>query len=154
MLEYILKMNKYDKWANQRVLDRILVDKPKDEKIVSLFSHILKSEDVWLKRILNIEPETQNFNLPFMIDELQSSLNEVSSLADNVILSLTEDKLTNLIEYSNLQGKRFGNRISDILIHVFNHATYHRGQIAKLFRKEELRAPITDYIIFIREKSK
>ncbi|MBX2977088.1 MAG: hypothetical protein KF721_13230 [Ignavibacteriaceae bacterium] len=154
MLDNILKMSKYDKWANQRVLDRILVDKPKEEKIVSLFSHILKAEDVWLKRILNIEPETQNFNLPFVIDELQNCLNEVSSLADNFILSLTEEKLTNLIEYSNLQGKKFSNRISDILIHVFNHATYHRGQIAQLFRKEELRAPITDYIVFIREKSK
>lgn len=154
MLEYILNMNKYDKWANQRVLDRILVDNPKDEKIVALFSHILKAEDVWLNRILEVQYDAQNFNNPLRSDELQSYLNEVCISSDKLVQSLTEEKLSQVIDYSNLQGNKLGNRLSDILIHIFNHATYHRGQIAQLFRKEELRAPITDYIVFKKEKSK
>lgn len=153
MLEYFLNMHKYDKWANQRVLDRILVDNPKEDKIVSLFTHILKADDIWLKRINNEPINTDNFAQSLNVTELQNFLNELNGLTDNYFSTLTEEKLSQVIEYNNLQGKKFGNKLSDILIHLFNHATYHRGQIAQLFRKEDLRAPITDYIVFKREKS-
>jgi uncharacterized damage-inducible protein DinB len=153
MLEYVLNIHKYDKWANQRVLDRIVVDKPKEERIVYLFSHILKADDVWLKRIMNEQFDSDNFQASIETAELQNFLNNLNQDYDNYFSTLTEDTLSQVIEYSNLQGKKFGNKLSDILIHLFNHATYHRGQIAQLFRKEELRAPITDYIVFKREKT-
>ncbi|MDP3830353.1 MAG: hypothetical protein Q8Q47_03730, partial [Ignavibacteriaceae bacterium] len=116
MLEYILNMHKYDKWANQRVLDRILVDKPKEEKIVSLFTHILKADDIWLKRINNEPINTDNFAQSLNVTELQNFLNELNGLTDNYFSTLTEEKLSQVIEYSNLQGKKFGNKLSDILI--------------------------------------
>lgn len=42
-------------------------------------------------------------------------------------------------------------RIADILLHVCNHATYHRGQLITLGRKVGLiNPPRTDYIYYIR----
>jgi uncharacterized damage-inducible protein DinB len=153
MREFIQNMHKYDKWANQRVLDRIIVDKPKEEKIVYLFSHILKANDIWLKRIIGEKTDPENFNVSLSLAELQNYLNNLIKDSDNYYDALSDESLKQVIEYSNLQGKKFGNKLSDILTHLFNHATYHRGQIAQLFRREELRAPITDYIVFKREKS-
>lgn len=34
--------------------------------------------------------------------------------------------------YSNIKGEKFTSTLDDILIHVFNHSTYHRGQVALL----------------------
>ncbi|MCH8545596.1 MAG: DinB family protein [Cryomorphaceae bacterium] len=42
-------------------------------------------------------------------------------------------------------------RIEDILLHVCNHATYHRGQLITLGRQVGLsKPPRTDYIYYIR----
>ncbi|MXV17131.1 DinB family protein [Hufsiella ginkgonis] len=38
------------------------------------------------------------------------------------------------------------NSVVDIIYHVTNHSTYHRGQVATQFRLHEIACPATDYI--------
>ncbi|WP_414711827.1 DinB family protein [Sphingobacterium sp. UBA1498] len=46
----------------------------------------------------------------------------------------------------------FHNKVNDILLHVFNHGTYHRAQIASEMRRNGVEPINTDYITFIRLK--
>lgn len=46
----------------------------------------------------------------------------------------------------------FTNTIGDILFHIVNHSTYHRGQIASDFRESDIEPLNTDYIMFKRDK--
>jgi len=41
----------------------------------------------------------------------------------------------------------------DILLHVVNHKTYHRGWVADMFFQENVRPPATDLPVFLREAS-
>ena len=54
------------------------------------------------------------------------------------------------IAYTNSQGQPFANTAGDILFHVINHSTYHRGQIALLFRQNGMEPLVTDYIFYKR----
>ncbi|MBI3466927.1 MAG: hypothetical protein HY000_28265 [Planctomycetes bacterium] len=45
----------------------------------------------------------------------------------------------------------YRNTVCDILIHVVNHSSYHRGQLAILLGQEEKTPPVTDYIAYLRD---
>jgi uncharacterized damage-inducible protein DinB len=53
-----------------------------------------------------------------------------------------------------MAGDSYQNKIEDILIHVGNHGTYHRGQIAMLLREKGYNPVSTDYILYDRSISK
>jgi len=59
-------------------------------------------------------------------------------------------QLSSIIEYQNSNQQRFKNSLEDILIHLFNHGTYHRAQIAMDLRQHGLEPIKTDYINFVR----
>ena len=39
----------------------------------------------------------------------------------------------------------------DILLHIVNHKTYHRGWVADMFFQENVRPPATDLPVYLRE---
>ena len=54
----------------------------------------------------------------------------------------------------NIKGERWTYRLAEILAHVVNHGTYHRGQLAHLLRDSGMAAPSTDYLIFVQDRQK
>ena len=58
--------------------------------------------------------------------------------------------LNNIILYKTTKGQAFENKTSDILFHIINHSTYHRGQIAADFRQTGTEPLSTDYIFYKR----
>jgi uncharacterized damage-inducible protein DinB len=60
--------------------------------------------------------------------------------------------LDTLVEYTNTKGEKFANTRQDILLHVVNHSTYHRGQIASALKHAGIDPPTTDYIFYKRSR--
>ncbi|TNF76236.1 MAG: damage-inducible protein DinB, partial [Bacteroidetes bacterium] len=54
------------------------------------------------------------------------------------------------IIYENTEGRSFSNTLQDILFHIVNHSTHHRGQITMDFRKNGMDPPLLDYILYKR----
>jgi len=54
------------------------------------------------------------------------------------------------IEYKNSSGRVFHNRVQDVIFHVANHSTYHRGQMAAEFKQSGLNPLVTDFIVYKR----
>lgn len=75
--------------------------------------------------------------------------NEASPLLEQQIL-LSAELQSEIIEYKNSTGKTFQNSRYDILIHVLNHGTYHRAQIATELRGHGIEPINTDYITYMR----
>ncbi len=66
--------------------------------------------------------------------------------------ALSDADLLRPFSYRNLKGEAFTQPLLDSLVHVVNHSTYHRGQIATMYRQAGHAAPATDLIVFKREK--
>ena len=45
-----------------------------------------------------------------------------------------------------------GETGSEILLHIVNHSTYHRGYVAQMFYQVPARPPTTDLPVFLRER--
>jgi uncharacterized damage-inducible protein DinB len=70
----------------------------------------------------------------------------------NWIKSTQEDYFTAIIEYKNLKGEIFHEYLFHILLHLFNHGTYHNGQLVTMFHHLGLeKIPATDFIVWSRE---
>lgn len=111
-----------------------------------LFSHMLGAHHIWNHRILARQND-------YGVWELLPSakLNEINlKNFDDSTHILENLDLNNTISYRNSKGQAFRNKVSDILFHIINHSTYHRGQIAADFREIGLEPLVTDYIFWKR----
>ena len=65
---------------------------------------------------------------------------------------ISEFDLERSITYTNLAGKQFTYSLSQLLWHLVNHQTYHRGQITTLLRQLGASAPGIDYLVFVESR--
>lgn len=117
------------------------------QKSISLFSHLLNAHHIWNARIENREPVYTVFQLHEVKEWGELHYENQRSSFD--ITSNTDD-FEKRIDYENSEGRLFTNTIHDILFHIINHSTYHRGQIAMDFRLNNFEPITTDYIFYKR----
>lgn len=143
MKSFFEELFQYNQHCNQRLTDVFLQESAKvDTKSVDLFSHILNAHHIWNHRISGRKPEygvwdNHAINAFATID--QGNHEDTWSI-------LAACDLTNDIAYHTSTGHPFVNTVHDTLFHVINHSTYHRGQLALLFRQYGVEPLVTDYI--------
>ncbi len=116
------------------------------EKSVKWFNHILNAHLVWNNRILKQAGPLNSWDMHDV-----TALREMDQVNYNTSLQILDNfDLDTAIDYSTFKGEPFTNTVRDILFHVVNHSTYHRGQIAADFRQTGLEPLTTDYIFFKR----
>ncbi len=69
----------------------------------------------------------------------------------NKIESLENEFFQSILTYRNLKGDQFSQPVYQVLHHIFNHSTYHRGQLVTMLRQVGLeKIPSTDFIAWAR----
>lgn len=147
MKAHYQKLFAYNTWANDRFAEVIGQMKVPDTEILRLFSHIANAQVIWLERLQNQQNTVGVWN-EYNPEKAIGMVKE-SSLALETFVSQTE-AFDNTVAYKNSKGHQFETGASDILTHVANHGTHHRGQIATLLRKKEITPPASDFIFFVR----
>lgn len=132
----------YNNHYNTKLAQSIIVNQnAASTKTIKLFSHILNAHQIWNSRIVG---ETSTFGVWDIHDPADfDSLIETNHINSKSILDTFS--LRDQIQYSKDKGQK---KIHDVLFHIINHSTYHRGQIATNFRKNGLEPIATDYIFF------
>ncbi len=140
----------YTHHCNQQ-LAAVLNEQPEkiDMKSMVLFSHMLNAHQIWNNRILG---------QPTGCTVWENRPNNTFTAIDlhnynQTLILLGKFGLTDEIAYTTGNGKAFVNTVGNILFHVINHSTYHRGQIALLFRQNGVEPLATDYIFYKRSAS-
>ena len=148
MKEYFLKLYQYNAWANRRVIGCLERQAVNDEKILSLFSHLLSAQFIWLNRIKGLP--TTPFPL-WKVYELHELKSMVDDSAKNWLTFIRETgSFDRILKYNNYTGDYYENNVEHIMMHLVNHGTYHRGQIALLLRQKGFEPVNTDFITYDR----
>ncbi len=152
----------YTDWANDRMIAAIrgLSDEQYTREITSSFpsvratlGHIAGAEWIWLQRWKGTSPAAQpEWAVDAPVDLLANELRKVASERQTFLRSIDDEALMQPLGYRNLKGDTFTNRLIDILSHVANHSTHHRGQLTTMLRQAGAVPPVTDLIVFFREK--
>jgi uncharacterized damage-inducible protein DinB len=56
-----------------------------------------------------------------------------------------------VVSYRAPDGLAFSHPLGQLIRHVVNHSTYHRGQLATLLRQLGQTPPSTDFTKYLRE---
>jgi len=115
-------------------------------RIQKLICHTLNAQNVWTTRILRT-PNTQGVWELFDLNDLQQLNIDNHNLS---IQMLAETKLEETMEYVDTIGETFSNKIEDMVYHMINHGTYHRGQIIADLKAEGVTPIPTDFIFLKR----
>ncbi|CAM3999130.1 Uncharacterized damage-inducible protein DinB (forms a four-helix bundle) [Pedobacter westerhofensis] len=139
---------KYNNWANSLLLNTLVTHSDVlPESCIKLFSHIVNAQIIWLCRINGVQPQVTVWEL-HEIEACSLLLNVSSNELSE--LDYPETAESPIIKYANSTGDFYETSVADILLHIFNHGTYHRAQIAKEMKINNLKPINTDYIQFIR----
>lgn len=115
-----------------------------------------ETERNWLKRLQfkeNIPAGGAPVSLSF--DEVAGALLQESKMVKEWIEKVTAEKIEHVIAYQNSRREQFKQPVFQILLHLFNHQTYHRGQLVSMFHQLQLKnIPNTDFISWSRLQKK
>jgi len=149
MKEHLAILLGYEKWANKKILDALKTLKEPDERCLELMSHILLVQMVWHNRIVN-QPQPPIWDKKSLAD-LYKIHEENSKTLDAFFTKLTDKDFYNVVKYKDSSSNLHENTLKDLLTHLFNHGTHHRGQIKERLRGKVAEMPLTDLIFFLRE---
>jgi uncharacterized damage-inducible protein DinB len=146
MIEFFKDIFEYHNHFNQKLADLLSENRDQiSERTKKLFSHSINAHQLWNSRILNFDPfavlQMHSFEKVKIIDK--------ENYLDTLKI-LKEYDLENKIEYQNSKGQKFENSIQQILFHIANHFTHHRGQIISNLRQRGIEPLVTDYIFYKR----
>lgn len=148
---------RYTRWASQKLLDAAacLDDETRQrflgvshESIVKTLGHTYLADRIWYTRV--VEPD-----LPLETDApwemLATKWQEILDGWERWATSLDDAALERVVAYRSLNGDPFESPVWQIVLHVVNHATLHRGQVMAMLRQVGVKPPGTDLIFYYRE---
>jgi uncharacterized damage-inducible protein DinB len=148
MKKYFLKLYQYNAWASKRVLGTLKRQHVEDEKILSLMGHVVAAQFLWLHRIKGLPPPDVKLWGEYSLDQLLSLAEKAGQEWLNFVES-TED-FNREMTYKNYVGELYTNNVEMIMIHLVNHSSYHRAQVAMLLRQKGFEPINTDFITYDR----
>jgi uncharacterized damage-inducible protein DinB len=152
---------RYSGWASRKLLDAARSLNPEDltrkvgvshESILGTLSHIHFADRIWYSRVVDPkEPLIKEADLPTLEREWWDIQRKWETWAEG----LSDSGLERVVAYKSLDGKgAFENVTRDILLHLVNHATLHRGQAVGMIRQLGIAPPVTDLIFYHRETAR
>jgi len=148
----------FNRWANHRVHEMVsgLTDEElrRDLKnsfpsVLDTLVHSLSAEWVWMERLKGDSPaampaEFRTYGVP----QLTERWRRLEAEQQAYVTKLTKSELARVVAYRNMKGEPRDYPLWQILRHVVNHATYHRGQIAGMVRQMGKVPLATDMVVF------
>lgn len=152
----------FNAWANHRMLAaaEVLTAEQFTKPLGSSFSsardtlvHIWAVEWLWLERLQGRSPASFPDAKEFVdLGSLRARWAETEKRWLEYVSRLDESELDEEIDYTTLSYGPSRDPRWQIMQHVANHGTYHRGQVTTMLRQLGAKGVGTDLITFYRER--
>jgi len=165
MLDHWRGMLAYETWANERAIASLesvpesARTSPAWDRAVRLIPHNQLARQVWLWRLSATAYESPREWFPAMSPaETRRLCATVDALWGNFFEALAgeaargRDPLAREVRYTSSEGRAYVSRVDEIVAHVLNHSTYHRGQVARLVAECGGQRASTDLIAMTRRE--
>ena len=147
MQNFFHQLFDYNFYCNKGFIEEYSSLKGLPKNTVQLFSHILNAHHIWNGRILG---EIAKYDVWKEHDiESWEDIHYQNQRTSFEIIKNAND-FDKRITYENSKGNVFSNSLKDILFHIINHSTHHRGQILMDLRSNGIEPNSLDYIFYKR----
>jgi uncharacterized damage-inducible protein DinB len=163
MKELLKQYAAFNNWANQRIIEAILQapEEKQQQEIPSSFPtlqatllHMWDAESAWWQRIKLQERlimPSDNFN--GTLKDITTGITQLDQQWLEWVTNASEAAIEHVVQYYNSKKEHFKQPGWQIILHVCNHNTYHRGQLVSMLRQLGIeKIPATDFVIWTRKK--
>lgn len=161
MKELLKQYAAYNYWASKLIFDVILklTEEEQQKELPSSFNslyktilHMWDAENIWWQRMkLQDRLVIPSENFKGSMQDVINSLLQQSKQWEDWIANASDMSIDHVFQYQNSKKEQFKQPIYQMLLHVFNHGTYHRGQLINMLRQLNVKKiPQTDFIIWSR----
>ncbi|HMD48157.1 MAG TPA: DinB family protein [Bryobacteraceae bacterium] len=149
----------YSAWASQRLLDAAAKLSPEeltrdfktaDKCVLDTLVHVYAADRIWLSRVLAepratfVDPEDRDLTL------LQSEWPALQQRWKLWLRDFGDGDEARQISYKDLRGNPYTQPVWQIVLHLVNHGTHHRGQVSGFLRAMGQTPPALDLITYYR----
>jgi uncharacterized damage-inducible protein DinB len=153
----------YNAWADHRTLEACtgLSEEQFTRDLGSSFRsvrdtlvHIMLVEWLWLERWHGRSPTSYAANAEFPnLESVRVRWSEIERDLLDYVASLTPEEVQRVVHHKTTAGLPQAQPLWQMLQHLVNHGTYHRGQVATMLRQLGAKPVATDLIFFYRERA-
>ena len=149
----------YSAWASQRLLDVAAKLSPEeltrdfktaDKCVLDTLVHVYAADRIWLSRVLAepratfVDPEDRDLTL------LQSEWPALQQRWKLWLRDFGDGDEARQISYHDMRGNPYTQPVWQIVLHLVNHGTHHRGQVSGFLRAMGHTPPALDLIAYYR----
>ena len=155
-------LTRYNQWANKLVFEAAF--KLPEEEVTkvrpTLFKNIVHSlnHNYVIDRIFQAHLEGREHGYTARntaewppLEELWRAQQEVDAWYVRWSDALDEVDLDRRVDFKFVGGGEGSMTRGEIILHIVNHTSYHRGFVADLFHQIPARPPTTDLTVFLRD---
>ncbi len=169
---YFSQLASYNQWMNGKLYDAAAAlseDELRRDRgaffgsVFGTLNHIAIGDILWFKRIARHLPDLASLKwveqLPqpgFPNTPLRDTLAELAgfrAMLDEAIIAFCAEvrpaRLAEAFEWTSTRGVPSRKILGDVLLHVFNHQTHHRGQATTLFSQMGIDVGATDLLLLL-----
>lgn len=161
-LRHIRMLTRYTAWANERLFDALaqLPEGAASAKRASTFGNMLHTlnhacvvDRIWQAH-LEQRPhgfKARNTESHPPLAELRRHQGALDAWYIAYADQLSEDQHAEVVSFTFVDGGAGAMTRGEILLHVVNHKTYHRGVVADMICQVPARPPTMDLPVFVRD---
>jgi len=154
--EALVLQLRYSAWATRRVLDSVTTLSADDLSrglgnsyggVRGTLEHIYQADSIWFDRLMGAPTGDLTKYQP------SANFSEWAPLLDGYVKwaeALAPADWDRIVSYRNVKGEAFQTPVWQIVLHIVNHASYHRGQITTMLRQIGHTPTGTDLIAYYR----
>jgi len=154
--------SRYNAWANKVMFDAVAAlppgeaEKPRTslfKNMVHTLNHNYVIARIWQAHLEGRDHGYTARNTPGHppLGELWTSQQDVDRWYIDWSDKMSDGELGETVHYTLIGGNQGEMTRGQILLHVVNHSSYHRGFVGDLFFQVPARAPLMDLPVYFRE---
>jgi len=122
--------------------------------ILRTLNHVHLMGEVWKSHLLGVPHNltTRNPEATSPLSELRGAQREIDAWYIDYAAAMTPDACNDVVHFTFIGGGDGALRREDIVLHVVNHTTYHRGHVTAMLNQMGVVQPqATDLPVFLRD---
>ena len=153
---------RYNAWANRLIFDAVAglppgeATKPRQslfKNMVHMLNHNYVIDHIFQAHLEGREHGYTARNTPDHppLDELWRAQRAIDAWYVEKYDAMPEAELNGVLRFTFVDGGEGAMTRGEMLLHVVNHTSYHRGFVAEMFYQVPARPPTTDLPVFLRD---
>ncbi|MCV2371056.1 DinB family protein [Roseateles oligotrophus] len=152
----LIEAFKYKQWADRRTLDAVAGINTSEFPAAMAFAlqqlnHMVRVEELFRARLAGeaaAHPSTNTETVP-ALDELEQRLAASNQWLARYVENLTQQEREQALSFQFVDGQYGRMTRLEMLFHLVNHGTYHRGAIGHALDLANAARPADTYTVFI-----